>query len=312
MMTREAILLFLSLGGVLTLASLVAWRISARAADRSSPTLVNLNQRIKAWWVMVAVIGLAFLFGHGGTTVLFALISFAALREFVTLTHTRRSDHIVLLVMFAVVIPVQYWLVWTSWYGLFTIFIPVYCFLLMPALTALQGDTERFLERVSAQQWAVMLAVYCVSHVPALMTLDVIGFEDRNLLLVAFLIVTVQGSDVLQYVFGKLFGRHKVAPAVSPSKTWEGLVGGVAAACLLGALLSFLTPFTPWQAAGGAFVICVLGFLGGLVASAIKRDQDVKDWGHLIEGHGGMLDRADSLVFAAPIFFHIVRYYWTP
>lgn len=311
MIMREAVMVFLFLGGVLAIASLIAWALAARSSGAPSPTLVNLRQRINAWWVMVAVIGLAFLFGHGGTTVLFALISFAALREFVTLSHTRRSDHYVLLAMFLVVLPVQYWLVWTAWYGLFTIFIPVYCFLLMPAVTALQGDTERFLERVSAQQWAVMLAVYCVSHVPALMTLNVPGFEDRMLLLVAFLIVTVQGSDVLQYVFGKLFGRHRLAPSVSPSKTWEGLIGGVAAASLLGAALSFMTPFSPLQAAAIALMICLLGFLGGLVASAIKRDQGVKDWGHLIEGHGGMLDRADSLVFAAPIYFHIVRYYWT-
>ncbi len=310
-MMREAVLLFAGLVGVLLTASLVTAVLRWRSADPASPTLVNLDQRIQAWWVMVALVAIAFIFGKDGMTVLFALISFAALREFVTLTHTRRSDHWVLLAMFSVIIPIQYWLVWTAWYGLFTIFIPVYCFLLMPAVTALQGDTERFLERVSAQQWAVMLSVYCISHVPALLTLDVPGFEGRNLLLIAFLMITVQGSDVLQYVFGKLFGRHRIAPSVSPSKTWEGLVGGVAAASLLGAGLSFLTPFSPLQAATVAFLICLMGFLGGLVASAIKRDQGVKDWGHMIEGHGGMLDRADSLVFAAPIFFHIVRYFWT-
>ncbi|MBX3568617.1 MAG: phosphatidate cytidylyltransferase [Rhizobiaceae bacterium] len=308
---RETVLLLAGLGAVLVTASIVAAILTARAPDPSSPTLVNLNQRIKAWWVMVAIIAIAFFFGKDGMTVLFALISFAALREFVTLTHTRRSDHWVLLAMFAVIIPIQYWLVWTAWYGLFTIFVPVYCFLLMPAVTALQGDTERFLERVAAQQWAVMLSVYCVSHVPALLTLQVPGFEGRMMLLIAFLIITVQGSDVLQYVFGKLFGRHRVAPLVSPSKTWEGLVGGIGAASLLGGAISFLTPFGPVQAALVAFLICLMGFLGGLVASAIKRDQGVKDWGHLIEGHGGMLDRADSIVFAAPVFFHIVRYFWT-
>lgn len=310
-MMHETTLLIAGLGGVLVTASLAAAFLTRRSADPSNPTLLNLNQRIQAWWVMVALIAIAFFFGKDGMTVLFALISFAALREFVTLTHTRRSDYWVLLAMFAVIIPIQYWLVWTAWYGLFTIFIPVYCFLLMPAVTALQGDTERFLERVSAQQWAVMLSVYCVSHVPALLTLDIPGFEGRNLLLVAFLIITVQGSDVLQYIFGKLFGRNTVAPSVSPSKTWEGLIGGVAAASVLGAGLSFLTPFGPFQAAIVALLICLMGFLGGLVASAIKRDQGVKDWGHLIEGHGGMLDRADSLVFAAPVFFHIVRYFWT-
>jgi phosphatidate cytidylyltransferase len=156
-----------------------------------------------------------------------------------------------------------------------------------------------------------MISVYCVSHVPALLTLNVPGFEGRNLLLIAFLIIVVQGSDVLQYIFGKLFGKHRFSPTVSPSKTWEGLIGGVVSASLLGALLSFVTPFTPLQAACVAFVVCSMGFLGGLVASAIKRDQGVKDWGHLIEGHGGMMDRTDSLVFAAPIFFHIVRYFWT-
>jgi phosphatidate cytidylyltransferase len=310
-MMRETTLLVLGLAGVLTTASVVAGILTWRAADPQSATLVNLNQRIKAWWVMVALIAIAFLFGKDGMIVLFALISFAALREFVTLTHSRRSDHWVLLGMFGIIIPVQYWLVWTEWYGLFTIFIPVYCFLIMPAITALHGDTERFLERIAAQQWAVMLAVYCVSHVPALMTLPIPGYENRSLLLIAFLIVTVQGSDVLQYIFGKLFGKHRFSPTVSPSKTWEGLIGGLLSASALGALLSWLTPFSPLEAAGVAFLACLMGFLGGLVASAIKRDQGVKDWGHLIEGHGGMMDRADSLVFAAPVFFHIVRYFWT-
>lgn len=310
-MIRETTLLIVGLVTVLSTASIVAGILTYRSEKPISAGLTNLNQRIKAWWIMVALIAIAFFFGKDGMTVLFALISFAALREFVTLTHTRRSDHWVLIGMFAIIIPVQYWLVWTEWYGLFTIFIPVYCFLLMPAITALHGDTERFLERIAAQQWAVMLSVYCVSHVPALMTLNVPGYEGRHLLLIAFLIITVQGSDVLQYIFGKLFGKHRFSPTVSPSKTWEGLIGGLVTASMLGALLSFLTPFSPLQAAGVAFIACLMGFLGGLVASAIKRDQGVKDWGHLIEGHGGMMDRADSLVFAAPVFFHIVRYFWT-
>jgi phosphatidate cytidylyltransferase len=297
---REILILIVGLTAVLITASLVAGILSWRAPKPLPSTLINLNQRVNAWWVMVLAITVAFFFGRPGMTILFALISFAALREFVTLTHSRRSDHWVLLGMFGIIIPFQYWLVWTAWYGL-----------LMPAITALHGDTERFLERVSAQQWAVMISVYCVSHVPALLTLDVPGFEGRNLLLIAFLIITVQGSDVLQYIFGKLFGKHLMSPKVSPSKTWEGLVGGLATSSLLGALLSFLTPFSPLQAAGVAFIACLMGFLGGLVASAIKRDQGVKDWGHLIDGHGGMMDRADSLVFAAPVFFHTVRYFWT-
>ncbi|MGH6760303.1 MAG: phosphatidate cytidylyltransferase [Phyllobacterium sp.] len=307
----ETTRLFLGLLAVLGFASLIAAVLSWRAAKPIPATLSNLNSRIRAWWIMVAAVAIAFVFGKGGVIVLFALISFAALREYATLTHTRRSDHWVLLGMFLVVIPIQYYLVWVEWYGLYSIFIPVYCFLAMPALTALRGDTSRFLERISEQQWGIMLSVYCISHVPALVTLPIPGFEGKKLLLIAFLIATVQGSDVLQYVFGKLFGKHRISPNVSPSKTWEGLIGGIASASLLGAFLSWLTPFTAIQAGLIAAICCIMGFLGGLVASAIKRDRGVKDWGHMIEGHGGMMDRADSIVFAAPVFFHIVRYWWT-
>ena len=310
-MNDDTTRLFLGLVAVLATASLVAGVLSWRAARPLPSTLENLNARIKAWWIMVAGISVAFLFGKGGVVLLFAFVSFAALREYVTLTNTRRADRWTLLGMFLVVIPVQYYLIWIDWYGLYSIFVPVYCFLAMPALTAIRGDTSHFLERVSEQQWGIMLSVYCISHVPALVTLPIPGNEGRGLLLIAFLIATVQGSDVLQYIFGKLFGRHKVAPTVSPSKTWEGLIGGIASASLLGAGLWWLTPFSPVEAGTLAALASVMGFFGGLVASAIKRDRGVKDWGHMIEGHGGMLDRADSLVFAAPVFFHIVRYAWT-
>ena len=303
--------LFLGLAGVLTTASVVAALLTWRSPKPISATLQNLNARIKAWWVMVLAIGFAFLFGKEGVIVLFAFVSFAALREYATLTRTRHADRWTLLGMFLIVIPVQYYLIWIDWYGLYSIFIPVYCFLAMPALTAIRGDTARFLERVSEQQWGIMLSVYCISHVPALMTLPIPGNEGRGILLIAFLIITVQGSDVLQYVFGKLFGKHRISPTVSPSKTWEGLVGGIASASALGAALFWLTPFSPLQAGLLAAIACIMGFLGGLVASAIKRDRGIKDWGHMIEGHGGMLDRADSLIFAAPVFFHIVRYAWT-
>ncbi|MBA3520073.1 MAG: phosphatidate cytidylyltransferase, partial [Rhizobiales bacterium] len=159
-------------------------------------------------------------------------------------------------------------------------------------------------------QWGLMLAVFCVSHVPALLTLDIAGFEGRNLLLIAFLVLVVQTSDVLQYIWGKLLGRRKIAPELSPSKTWEGFLGGVGSATLLGAALWWITPFSPFEAGLMALAVTLMGFFGGLVMSAIKRDRGVKDWGHMIEGHGGMLDRLDSVIFAAPVFFHLTRYFW--
>lgn len=305
---QQTLLLFGGVAAVLVLASAVGFLLQRRSGP--SPVIENLNARIKAWWVMVALIAAAFVAGKPGVIVLFAIASFAALREFVTLTHTRRGDHWALLASFFLVLPAQYWLIWIEWYGLYAIFIPVYAFLLLPIAAALRGDTTRFLERVAEVQWGLMIAVFCVSHVPALLTLDITGYEGRNLLLIAFLVLVVQGSDVLQYVWGKLFGRRKVAPALSPSKTWEGLVGGVASASLIGAALWWITPFSPAQAGAMAFVICLMGFFGGLVMSAIKRDRGVKDWGRMIEGHGGMLDRLDSVIFAAPVFFHLTRYWF--
>jgi phosphatidate cytidylyltransferase len=310
-MHRETLLLLGGVTGVLVLASLVGGWLKARAGDEPSPTIDNLNARVKAWWIMAALLGAAVAFGKPAVVILYALASFLALREFLTLIDTRRGDHYALLAAFFVALPVQYYLVWIEWYGLFSIFIPVYGFLLMPVIAALRQDTENFLTRVTAQQWALMICVYCASHVPALLSLDIPGYGGKQVLLVAFLIIVAQGSDVLQYVFGKLFGKTKVAPLLSPSKTWEGLVGGVASATLLGGALFWITPFSPLQAAGMAFVICVMGFFGGLVMSGVKRDRGVKDWGRMISGHGGVLDRIDSIIFSAPIFFHLTRFWWS-
>ena len=271
----------------------------------------NLNARINAWWVMILIIFAAAVLGFYGVIGLFFVISFMALREFLSLLYIRRGDHLALAACFYVILPIQYILVAIDWFSMFTIFIPVYGFLFLPILSALLGDTAHFLDRSTKVQWALMISVFCISHIPAILTLDIEGFEDKKLLLMIFLILVVQSSDVLQYVWGKLFGKHKIAPKLSPSKTVEGFVGGVVSASVLGGLLYWLTPFNPVQAVLMSLLICLMGFLGGLVMSAMKRSMGVKDWGNMISGHGGMLDRMDSLCFAAPIFFHVVIYYWT-
>jgi phosphatidate cytidylyltransferase len=155
-----------------------------------------------------------------------------------------------------------------------------------------------------------MVCVYCVSYAPALLLLEIPGYGKSNTKLLIFLVLVVELSDILQYVFGKLFGRRPVAPAISPNKTWEGFVGGVLSATGIGTALWWATPFSPREAAAMALVITLTGFAGGLIMSAIKRDRGVKDYGALIQGHGGMLDRMDSLCFAAPIFFHLTRYFF--
>lgn len=300
--------LFLAILAILITASSVG-SILALKYGSQNPTISNLNARINAWWVMTLVLVLAFVTGHIGSTFLFFLVSFAALRECLSLVYSRRGDYAVLVACFYVVLPVQYYFVLTDWYGMFAIFIPVYAFLLLPILAGLSGDPTRFLDRTAKIQWSLMVSVFCISHVPFILNLKIPNF-DQNILLVIFLIAVVQASDVLQYIWGKLLGKRKIAPVLSPSKTVEGFVGGVLSATALATALWWITPFTPFQAGLIGLVICLMGFAGGLVMSAIKRDFGVKDWGHMIKGHGGMMDRVDSICFAAPIFFHIVRYFW--
>jgi len=303
-------------GGVLFLlivSSFVGKILKSRSKTGSSrATIDNLNARIGAWWKMCAIFGVSLLVGRTGSLILFGIISFQAMREYMTLVPTRRGDHRTLFWSFFVIMPLQYYLIGTQWYGFFAIMIPVFAFVFVPTRIALSGETDHFLERAAKIQFGITICVYCLSYAPALLLLHIPGFEGRDARLLLYLVIIDQMSDVLQYVWGKLIGRRKIAWRVSPNKTWEGFVGGVLTATALGTALWWATPFTPLQSAGLSFTICILGFCGGLVMSAVKRDIGIKDFGVVIEGHGGVLDRIDSLCFAAPIFFHLVRYFFVP
>jgi phosphatidate cytidylyltransferase len=297
---------FLGVYALLVVASALGWWLVRRRG--TSAVLANLNDRVRSWWVIVTALALAFLFGPGATILLFGLVSFWCLREFLSLTPARLGDHYALAAAYYLFLPLQYWLLFDPWLAVFTIAIPVYAYLLLPVLALALSDTRDFLQRISRIQWALMLAVYCLAHAPALLILDIPGHAAGGFGLIAFLLLVVQFSDVAQYTVGKLAGRRKLAPAISPNKTWEGLLGGGLAATLLGGALHGLTPFGSPGALAMAFMLVVAGALGGLVLSAVKRSLGAKDWGTMVEGHGGMLDRADSLAFAAPLFFHITNY----
>lgn len=306
----SALAFVLALVFAILVAASIAGKILRRRAqtDEAHATIENLNARTRSWWVMALVFGLALFFGQGTVTALFAGLSFMALREFWSLAPSRPGDHRALFASFFIALPFHYWLLWDSWYGLFSIFIPVYAFLILPAVATIAGDTKDFLARSARTQWGLMLTVYLLSHAPALLMLDT-GAQAPLLLL--WLVVVAQLSDVLQYVFGKTLGRTRFSPNVSPSKTLEGLFGGGLSAAAIGALLYGLTPFSPLQAFAMALAVVTAGFFGGFVLSAVKRDLGAKDWGYVIEGHGGVLDRVDSLIFAAPILFHLTRYWFT-
>ncbi len=296
--------------GLLAFSSLIGLVLKAFIRKpEAQATISNLNARIGAWWVMSAIFALTLVIGPIGSLVLFGLMSFWALREYVTLLPTRRADHRTLFWAFFIFTPLQYFLIGIQWYGMFAILIPVFAFLFVPARLAIAGDTESFLERASTIQWGLMICVYCLSYTPALLMLQIPGY-GRPAKLMLYLVLVDQLSDVMQYVWGKMLGRHKIAPVVSPNKTWEGFVGGVLSATAIGTALWWMTPFTPAVAAAVSLAITLMGFAGGLTMSAIKRDRGVKDYGTLIKGHGGILDRMDSMCFAAPIFFHIVRYFY--
>ena len=302
------------LGTILTLlvvASIAGWVLGrVVTSDAARATMKNVNTRIRAWWVMAGVFAVTLAAGFTWSIVLFALVSFFALREFVTMVPRRDGDRHSPAWWFFVVLLLQYALVWVGWYGLFTILIPVYVSIFLAVRAAIAGGTQRFLERAAITQWGLTICVYFVSCVPALLTLRIPGFEGQNARLLFFLVFVVQLSDVLQYVWGKTIGRRPLAPSISPNKTWEGFVGGLTCATAAGTALWWATPFTPLAAAALACTIGVMGCAGGLIMSAIKRERGVKDYGALIPGHGGMLDRIDSLCFAAPVFFHLTRYFF--
>jgi len=302
------------LGGVFALLVLVTGvALAVRATAGDGPrraTADNLWARTRSFWIIALVASAALVTGQTGAILLFFLVSLLALREFMTLTPTNASDHAAMVWTFFVIAPLQYALVAFHWYGLYSILIPVYVFLFIPSLNAMAGDPQRFLERTATVQWGLMVCVYCLSYAPAILWLRIPGYEGEGAKLLLFCIVVAQLSDFLQYVFGKLLGRHRIAPTISPNKTWEGFVGGVAVATAVGTALWWATPFTPPVAALMSLVICLMGFAGGLTMSAIKRDRGVKDFGALIAGHGGILDRVDSICFSVPVFFHLTRFFF--
>lgn len=310
-LSPEAWRLIVGIATVLVLASLSGCLLRILVAkSESHPLIDNLNRRITSWWLIVIVVGLALLGGSGGVTLLFALASLAALREFVAAGVPETCPRALLLSACLLIVPLQYLLVWNGSYLPYTSLIPIVVFVALPLLGWLSGNVEAFLKRTRALRHGLLICVFCLSHIPALLTLRIGGDPRGAGWLLIFLLLVAQASDVLQYLWGQFAGRHPIAPKLSPSKTVEGTVGGIASASLLGAGLASLTPFTTAEAALISLLITLLGFAGGLAMSAIKRRRGIKDWGKRIPGHGGVLDRLDSLILPAPVFYYVLRYGW--
>ena len=310
---QQVALLFVILFGCLLLASAAAAVLVLRDSTALQDQRLQRFQRaLRALWLAAAVFWAAWIAGPAGATTLFGLMSFLALREYITLLKTRRSDHRSLLLAFFVVLPIQYLLLGSRSFDLFSVFIPVYMFLALPVVSALAGDPERFLERNAKIQWGIMVCIYGLSHAPALVLLDFPGHTGRGAFLLFFLVMVVACAQIVQAVAARRLRRRPVARHIDRDFSLRAWGLGAAAAALLGAALFWITPFRAPQALVMGGTAAAAGMLGKFVMSALKKDAGVRFWGNTssVTGAVGLLDQVASLCFAAPVFFHSVRWYF--
>jgi phosphatidate cytidylyltransferase len=309
---QQVALLFLLLFGVLALASIAAFVRSLRPQDAAElERHERLLRDLRAVWIGATVFWLSWLSGPLGATLLFGVLSLIALREFITLAHTRRSDHRSLILAFFIVLPAQYLLVGLRSFDLYTVFIPVYVFLAIPVLSAMAGDPERFLERNAKIQWGIMVCVFGLSHAPALLLLEFPKYQGRGAFLLFFLVMTTGSAQVVQELASRWLRRRPVARRIDRSFSFRAWLAGAAGAAVVGGGLFWITPVTWWQAMAWAFLVGACGSLGDFVMRALKKDAGVHYWGNQssVTGAVGLLDRVAPLCFAAPVFFHSVRWY---
>ncbi len=291
--------------GLLMVASTIRLLLGFR---KPNTDYTELRQRIQSWWVMISILFAVLVISKTTSMIFFGFLSFLALKEFLSIVPMRLSDRTVIFWAY-LAIPIQYYWVSQGWYGMFIVFIPVYMFLILPLRMVLVGDTKGFIKAVGTIHWALMLTVFFISHIAYLLVLPVINPDAGSVGLVLFLLFMTQFNDVCQYVWGKLLGKHKIIPKVSPNKTWEGFLGGLGTITVCsGFLAPLLTPLTFKQGLMAGLLISSSGFIGDVVISSVKRDLQIKDSGQLIPGHGGILDRLDSLTFTSPVFFHFIYY----
>jgi phosphatidate cytidylyltransferase len=310
---EQVSLLFLILFGALLLVSAVAALYSLRDRQgEESATWERFKRDLRAVWVGTTMFWLAWMSGPIGSTLFFGLFSFLALREFITLQHTRRSDHRTLILAFFIVLPLQYAIVGTRLFDLFTVFIPVYVFFAVPVVSALSGDPHRFLERNAKIQWGIVVCVYGLSHVPALLLLEFPRYAGRGAFLLFFLVMVASVAQVVQELASRWLRRRPVARQISRSFSWRAWFIGAFVAAWIGAALYWITPFKAGQALVIGFIAAGCGTLGEFVMKALKRDAGVHHWGNRsgVTGAVGLLDRVAPLCFAAPVFFHSVRWYF--
>jgi phosphatidate cytidylyltransferase len=316
--------------GTLGIATVVGLILSRREKVGIESAIVRrFNHKLQVWWIMAVIFVCGFLLGRIGVVILFGLVSFWALREFITMTPTRRGDHRALFWVFFIFTPLQYILIGlgsnppsflggskgTDYYDFYSIMIPVYASLFIPARAAIAGDYKRFLERSAKIQYGLLICVYALSYAPAILDLKLVQtggapWKGSPVSVLVFFVLIAQLASVFERAWGKLAGRHVIAEKINASRTWEGFLGSMVTTGLVAAALYWATPFYPWEAGILGAVVTVMACAGTMTMSAIKRDRGVTDTGTLVQGHAGVLDQIDNICFAAPVFYHLTRFFW--
>lgn len=303
--SSEVILMISIILITLLAVSAILFAVKKAMPEKNITEIVN---RTKSWWIMIGIFIAAIFINNTASYVFLAILSFFAFRELYSVLHFRQSDRSALLVAL-LTIPVQYALAYFKWYGGYIIFIPVIMFLLLPPIMVIKQDTHRITKSMALLHWSLMLSVFGLSHLAFLLSMpDLEGFSSGGRGLLLFLVFLTEINDIMQFIWGKTFGKHKILPNVSPNKTWEGFIGGVISTTVIGYFIGFLTPLSTSQVIFTSAMISVFGFAGDVVLSAIKRDKGIKDMSDTIPGHGGIFDRIDSLSFTAPAFFHLMYF----
>lgn len=302
-------LLYVFIGIVIVL---IASTVITAVLKRRNPsnTLHEVELRIRSWWVMFIIFTIAIVVHSTISLIFLALLCFLALKEYFSLIPFNRAHRLVLFWAY-LAIPIQFLFIYFEQYGMFIIFIPVYMFLLIPIQAIFVGDTKNFLQSIASVQWGMMLMVFGLSHLAYLLVLPGKESSIIGAGLVLFLVVLTQANDVAQFLWGKLLGKRKIVPKVSPNKTWVGFIGGLVTTTILAVILApLLTPFSLLASIVSGLYIALMGFIGDVNISALKRDLAIKDTSSIIPGHGGILDRVDSLTYTAPLFLHFTRFFY--
>lgn len=286
------------------------WALPSAATQQRRQRLQIVRSRSRMAWWLIVVFTLAFAVGLPALLFFFAALSFFLLREFVAITPTKATDHYALVIAFYAAIPVQYVSIGFDLPEIYTLFIPVYLFLILPVITALSRDTDRYLERVAKVQWGIMLCIFCVSHAPAIAMLDLTRYSSSGPLLMLYFLLVIYTSDMCAALLSSIFGKRPMS--ANPGRTVLGTLLGCLCGVLAGMAMYWMTPFRFWQAILMSLAVVISGVMGDLVFNCVRRSMGAERLAGEDDVYmtRGLLARMAPLTFAAPVFYHLTTIFF--